>query len=112
MDIKKALLVKSFRRITNNHSLSQSQQLMQAAYIQREEIRMSINLPYARETSEKLPRILRSYKIRSIFYTEKTLSKPLCKPKDSVATEDKKNIAYEIDCSNYQVVYFVNLNGL
>ena len=112
MDIKKALLVKSFRRITNNHSLPQSQQLMQATDIQREEIRMSINLPYARETSEKLPRILRSYKIRSIFYTEKTLSKPLCKPKDSVATEDKKNIAHEIDCSNYQVVYFVNLNGL
>ena len=85
---------------------------MQTAYIQREEIRMSINLPYTRETSEKLRLILRSYKIRSTFYTEKTLSKPLCKPKDPVATKDKKNIAHEIDCSNYQVVYFVNLNGL
>ena len=45
MDIKKALLVKSFRKITNNHNLPQSQQLTQATDIQEEEIRMSINLP-------------------------------------------------------------------
>ena len=56
--------------------------------------------------SEKLLRILRSHKIRSIFYTEMTLRKRLCKPKDCVATEDKNNIVYEIDCSNCQAVYF------
>ena len=70
--------------------MPQSQQLTQATYIQEEEIRTSINLPYVKETSEKLRRILRSYKIRSTFYTEKTLRKPICKPKDPVATEDKK----------------------
>ena len=32
-------------------------------------------------------RILRSHKIRSTFYTENTLRKLLCKPKDQVATE-------------------------
>ena len=68
---------------------------------------MSINLPCVEGTSEKLRRILRSHKIRSIFYTEKTLLKLLCKPKDRVATEDKNNIVYEIDCSNYEAVYFV-----
>ena len=35
-----------------------------------------------------------------------TLRKLLCKPKDRVAIEDKNNIAYEIDCSNCQAVYF------
>ena len=55
---------------------------MQATDIQEEEIRMSINLLYVEGTSEKLRRILRYHKIRSTFYTEKTLRKPLCKPKD------------------------------
>ena len=36
---------KIFRRITNNHSLPLSQQLMQATDIQEEEIRISITLP-------------------------------------------------------------------
>ena len=35
-----------------------------------------------------------------------TLRKLICKPKDRVATEDKSNIVYEIDCSNYQALYF------
>ena len=67
---------------------------------------MSINLPYVEGTSEKLRCILRSHKIRSTFYTENTLRKLLCKPKDQVATEDKNNIVYEIDCSNREAVYF------
>ena len=76
MDIKKALLVKSFVE------LPQLQQLMQATDIQEEEIRMSINLPFVEGTSEKLRHIVRSHKIKSTFYIEKTLHKLLCKPKD------------------------------
>ena len=48
----------------------------------------------------------RAHKIRSTFNTEKTLRKFFCKPKHPVATEDKNNIIYEIDCSNCQAVYF------
>ena len=59
-----------FAKITNNHSLSQSQQQTQVTDIQEEEIRMSINLPYVEGTSEKLWRILRSHKIKSTFYTK------------------------------------------
>ena len=66
---------------------------------------MSVNLPQDEVTSEKLRLILRSHKVRSTFCTESTLRKLLCKPKDRVATEDKNNIVYEIDCSNYEVVY-------
>ena len=99
---RESIINKIFRRITNNHSLPQSQQLTQATDIQKEEIRMSINLPYVEGTGEKL---------RSTFYTEKTLRKLLCKPKDRVATEDKNNIAYKIDCSNCKSSS-VNLNGL
>ena len=47
-------------------SLPQSQQLTQTTDIQEEEVRISINLPYVEGTSEKLRRILRSDKIRSI----------------------------------------------
>ena len=58
----------------------------QATNIPEEEIRMSIDLLHIEGTSEKLRRILRSHKIRSTFYTERTLRKLLCKPKDRVAT--------------------------
>ena len=51
---QESIISKIFKRITNNHSLPQSQQLTQAADIQKEEIRMSINLPYVESTSEKL----------------------------------------------------------
>ena len=44
--------------------------------------------------------------IRSTFYTENTLHKLLCKLKDGVATLDKNNIVYEIDCSYCKAVYF------
>ena len=67
---------------------------------------MSINLPYVEGTSKKLQCILRSQKIMSTFYTKNTLRKLLCKPKYRVATEDKNNIVYEIDCSNCEPVYF------
>ena len=83
---RESIINKVFGRITNNHSLPQSQQLTQATDIQEEEIRISINLPYVEGTSEKLRRMLRSHKIRSTFYTEMTLQKLLCKPKDRVAT--------------------------
>ena len=39
--------------------------------------------------------------INYIFYTENTLHKLLCKPKDRVAIENKK---YEIDCSNCEAI--------
>ena len=34
------------------------------------------------------------------------MRKLLCKPKDRVASENKNNIVYEIDCSNCEAVYF------
>ena len=85
---QESIINKIFWIISNDHSLPQSQQLTQAADIQEEDIRMSINLPYVEGTSKKLRPILRSHKIRSTFCTELTLRKLLCKPKDRVATED------------------------
>ena len=51
-EYQESIISKMFRRITNNHSLLQSQQLMQAIDIKEEEIRMSINLPYVEGTSK------------------------------------------------------------
>ena len=56
---QESIISKIFKRITNNHSLSQSNQLTEATDIKEEESRMSINLPYVEGTSEKLQRILR-----------------------------------------------------
>ena len=100
------IISKVFKKITNNHSLPQSQPLTQATDTQVEEIRMNMNLSYVEGSSKKLRRLLRSHKISSTFYTEKTLRKILCKPKDWVATEDKNSIVYEIHCSNREAVYF------
>ena len=86
--------------------MCQSQQKTQASNIPVQEIRININLPYVECTKEKLRHILRSYKITFTFHTESTLRKLLCKPKDRVATEDKNNIVYGIDCSNCEAVYF------
>ena len=108
---QESIISKIFRRITNNHSLPQTQQLTQVTDNQEKEIRMGINLPYVEGTSKKLWRIFRSHKIRQTFYTEKTFHKLLCKPKDPVATEDKYNIIYEIDFSNSQTVYFFESKG-
>ena len=102
---QKSVINKIFKRVINNHSLFQSQQLRQATDIQEEEIRMSINLPCVEGNSEKLRRVLRSHKIRSTLYSENTLRKILCKPKDRVATENKNKIVYEINCSNCEAVY-------
>ena len=63
---------------------------MHVTDIQEKVIRMSINLLFVEGTSEKLWSILRSCKIRATFYTESTLHKLICRPKDQVATEDKK----------------------
>ena len=38
--------------------------------------------------------------------TIKTLRELLCKPKARVAKEDKKNVVYEIDFTNFDAVYF------
>ena len=91
--------------------MPQSQQLMEATDIQEEELRISIHLPYVEGPRETLRRILRSYEVRSTFYTEMTLCKVLWKPKDWVTTEDKNiivihNVVYEIDFSNCQAGYF------
>ena len=63
----KSIISKIFKRTTNTHSLSQSQQQMQATDIREEEIRMSIDLPYVEGTNEKLQRLLTSHKITSTF---------------------------------------------
>ena len=60
---QESIISKVFKRVTNNHSLSQSPQQTQATDIQEEEMRMSIDSLYLEGTSEKLCFILRSHKI-------------------------------------------------
>ena len=85
--------------ITRNDSLFQSQQQTQHTNIQKEEIKVSMNLPYVKGTTEKLQRILRSQKIRSTFYTENALHKLRCKLTDRETTDKKK-----ISCMKMTIV--------
>ena len=71
---------------------------------------MSINLSYIEDTSEKLRRILKPLKIRSVSYTKNTLRKLLFKTKNWITKEDKNNIVYETDCSNCEAVYIRESN--
>ena len=70
---QESIIRKIFKRITNNDSLSQSQQQTKTRDIQGEEIRISINVPHVQGTIEKTTAILKSHKARSTFYTESTL---------------------------------------
>ena len=82
---REALLIKSLQELlTTTACLSQKQ--TQTTDIKEEETRMSINLRYIEGTIEKLRRMLKSQKIKSTFYTESTLRKPLRKSKDRVVT--------------------------
>ena len=67
---------------------------------------MSIILPSLEDTSQKLQRIIRSHNIRSNICTDSSLRELLCKLKDWVATEDKNDIVYEVDCTDCEAVYF------
>ena len=49
---QESIVCKIFKRITNNHNLSQSQQQAQATDIQEEEIRISMNLRYVKGTGD------------------------------------------------------------
>ena len=59
---QESIISKIFKRITNNHSLLQSGQQMQATDIQNEKIKISINLPYIEGTSETMAYIQMSQK--------------------------------------------------
>ena len=73
---------------------------------------MSINFPYVEGTSEKLRPILRSHKVWSTFYTENTLGKLLCKPRDRVAKKIKTISFMKLTVATVEQSTSVNLNGL
>ena len=102
---QESFISETFKRITNNYSLSRSQQQTQATDTQGEEIKiMSINLPLIENATENLRPILRSHKTRSIFFTEKTGVNHFVN--QIVAIEDKNNILCQTDCNKCRAVYF------
>lgn len=58
-----------------------------------------MSMIYLGVTSESLGSILRSWRMRSLFYTENAFFKLIHKPKDQVASEGGNNVFYVIDCS-------------
>ena len=67
---------------------------------------MSINIRHVEDTSKELRRVLRSHTIRSIFYTVNTFRKVLYKVKYRVTADNKNNFVFQIDCVNFELVYF------
>ena len=68
MDIKK--YSGKTKRVTNNHTLSQSQQQIIVNAPQEEEHKVSVNLSYVKSTTEKRQHMLRTHKI-NLFSTLK-----------------------------------------
>ena len=87
---------KILKIITNDYSLSQSQQQTQTTDIQEEKIRTEYKLTVL---GKSLQRILRSGKTRPTFYTASTFHNIFFKLKYRLASKDKNDIAYEMDCS-------------
>ena len=102
---QESFISKIFKRITNNYSLSRSQQQMQAKDTQEEEIKiMSINLPLIENATENLRPILRSHKTSSTFFTENTGVN--YSVNQIVAIEHKNNVLCQIECNKCRAVYF------
>ena len=60
---------------------------------------------YVTCTNEKLQRILKTHKTRSTFNTENTLQRLLHNLKGGLKIRRRK-IFYEIECSNYEKVWY------
>ena len=101
-----SIISKIRKRITNNYSLSQSQQQTQVMDIQEYEIRISVNLSYVEGICEKLQCILISPKIRSNFYSENTNRKIEQLQKIKTTSLVKLTVVSAKQCTS------VNLNGL
>ena len=106
-EYQESIISKIFKRIANNPILFQSPLKTQATYIQKHEIKMSINLLCVEGTREKLRRILRSHTVIS------TLRKKLFKPKDRVTTEHSiETLFTKLAAVTAKQSTSVNLNGL
>ena len=103
MDIRKALLVKSFRELLKKKAfLSHNEKRKPHTYprgTDQNEYKFTVCWRY----SDKPLRTPKSLKIRSTFLNESTLRDLLCKLKDQVAAVDKNNYVYEIDCWKVEV---------
>ena len=59
----------------------------------------TVSLPYTKGLSEKIQRICQKYNIRTIFKSNNTLRRQLCRVKPPNSTGNTENCIYNIPCS-------------
>jgi len=62
-------------------------------------------LPYVKGVTEKVKRVLQSYKIFTACKPQSTLRQILSKPKDKIEYESKTGVIYQIPCKDCNTVY-------
>ena len=105
MDIREALLVNSLRELLKSQLFSVTK--INASHIYpggRDQ--NEYELLHIGGISKKLWYIRRSRKIKFTFNTESAFRKILCKPKGRIATGNKIDVVFEINCNNCETVYF------
>ena len=65
----------------------------------------TVVLPYVRNTSECIKRILAKLKIRTCFKPYRTLRKFLVHPKDRIKKEDHTGVIYQVSCTTCNESY-------
>ena len=65
----------------------------------------TVVLPYVRNTSECIKRILAKLKIRTCFKPYRTLRKILVHPKDRIKKEDHTGVVYQVSCTTCNESY-------
>ena len=64
-----------------------------------------ISVPYIREASERVSRLLKPYNIKLGNKPTNTIKSKLCHPKDKILDQDKNEIIYEIKCKDCDAQY-------
>nr|CAH8860870.1 unnamed protein product [Trichobilharzia regenti] len=62
-------------------------------------------VPYRKETSDEIKRILNEHNIRVYFRASNTLRSLLVKVKDKIEQENQQNCVYQINCGDCNAVY-------
>ena len=64
-----------------------------------------VTIPYAKNTSKSIRRILAPLGIRTFFQSTNTLRQVLARPKDPVPKENRSEVIYQIPCSRCPQTY-------
>jgi len=105
MHINKSLANNGYpRRFIRNYSETSTNK-KKSANDDNEEPKGIAILPYVKETTERISRVLSRYKVKTCVKPYKTLRDSLSKPKDPIEKQQQTGVVYSIPCNECDTVY-------